>query len=103
MSNIKGDEESTRSRRGERKMRMRWPPRMGWLLVIALSGVAVAATAGPMNGHPLPQEIKMSVEDVVRMIKAGVSEDLVIARIKHNGNAFHLTAEEIVELKRAQV
>ncbi|MCC7155795.1 MAG: hypothetical protein IT161_14565 [Bryobacterales bacterium] len=42
----------------------------------------------------------VSLEEVVKLTKAGLSEDIIVAKIKKAGRAFDLTADEILELKR---
>jgi hypothetical protein len=43
------------------------------------------------------------LEDVVKLSQTGVSEELIIAKIKKNGKAFDLSAEELVDLRKAGV
>ena len=50
---------------------------------------------------PAPSPI--SLEEVVRLIRAGVGEELVIIRIKKSGKSFDLNTDEILELKRSGV
>jgi hypothetical protein len=45
----------------------------------------------------------ISLEEVVRLTSAGVSEELVITRIKKSGKSFDLTTDEILELKRSGI
>jgi opacity protein-like surface antigen len=45
------------------------------------------------------QSESLAATDVLRMLRAGVSEDLVIAVVRKNAKPFQLTAEEIIQLK----
>jgi hypothetical protein len=45
----------------------------------------------------------LSLEEVVKLTKAGLSEEIIVAKIKKAGRAFDLTADEILELKRSGV
>jgi len=40
----------------------------------------------------------MTIEDVVRLSKAGVAEDVIVARVKSNAKPFDLNPDEIIEL-----
>jgi hypothetical protein len=42
----------------------------------------------------------LSVDDVVRLSKDGISEDVIVAKIKKNAKPFDLNADELVELKK---
>lgn len=43
----------------------------------------------------------LSVEEVVKMWKTNVSEELIITMIKKNGKAFNLNADEVQELRKS--
>lgn len=45
----------------------------------------------------------LSIEDVIQMSKAGVSDELIIARVKRNAKAFDFNTAEIVELRKSGV
>ncbi len=45
----------------------------------------------------------LTVEEVVKLSQIGVSEELIVAKIKKNGKAFDLSTEELVDLKKAGV
>jgi hypothetical protein len=42
----------------------------------------------------------LGVEDVVKLCKAGLTDELVITRIKKNGKAFDLSPDELIELRK---
>ena len=64
---------------------------IAWL---ALSQVSVAQNPAAPGGA------KMSVADVQDMIQAGLPEDLIIAKLKKQNNAFDLTPQQMVQLKK---
>jgi hypothetical protein len=69
-----------------------------WLTIFLLTLlVSIASAQSPSTPAPL------SVEEVVKMSQDGISEDVIIARIKKNGKAFDLSTEEILELKKSGV
>jgi len=70
------------------------------------SWAAVALLAAVLVLHA--QEAKesagsLTIEGVVRLSKAGMSEDLIITTVKQNAKPFNLNADEIVELKHSGV
>ena len=52
-----------------------------------------------------PQTIKhaLGIEDVVKMTKAGLSDEVVISQIRKNGQGFDLTSDQLISLKTAKV
>jgi hypothetical protein len=61
------------------------------------------AQAAPHSRPKASQAAAMSVNDVIRLAKAGVSEDIILEQIKKNGKAFDLTTDQLIQLKSAQV
>ena len=45
----------------------------------------------------------LTAQDVVKLVQAGLSEDLIIATIQRNGRPFDLSTDEILNLKKAGV
>jgi hypothetical protein len=64
----------------------------GAALVLFGVGSAIAQSAKPNSS--------LSVEDVVKLSKDGIAEDVIITEIKKNGRPFDLSVNEIVELKK---
>lgn len=62
--------------------------------VSAQSGLH-ARTAKPASG--------MTVDDVIRLTTAGLSEDIIIQQIRNKGQAFDLTTDQLIALKSAHV
>ena len=45
----------------------------------------------------------LTVDDIVKMSKAGLSEDVIIQKVRKNGQAFDLSADQMIQLKSAGV
>lgn len=58
---------------------------------------AVAAQNAP------PARAPLTIEEVVRQTKSGISDELIATNIKKAGRAYDLSTEEILELKRSGV
>src|ERR1017187_672768 len=50
-----------------------------------------------------PQMRMMTVDDVIRLSKAGLSDDVIIQQIKKKGQHFDLSTDQLVQLKSASV
>lgn len=66
--------------------------------------VAPAPAPAPVQkAEPKPVVNELTVEQVAQLVQAGLSEDLVIAKIKKNNKAFDLTTEQLLQLKKSGV
>src|SRR5215470_3097772 len=75
---------------------------LGALLLVACIGCAqTSAKVAPAG--PAKAQARMTVEDVVRLSRAGVSEEIILAQIREKHQAFDLTADQLIELKSASV
>lgn len=45
----------------------------------------------------------MTINDVIRLSKAGLSDDLIIEQIKKKGQRFDLSTDQLIQLKAASV
>jgi len=55
----------------------------------------------PLNGAQASKGgANLTVEEVVKLSQSGFSEDLIVTKIKKNGKAFDLSAEELLELRK---
>src|SRR5580765_5165019 len=45
------------------------------------------------------QSLPPGVQDVVKLVKAGVSEDVVLAQIQHNAAYYNLTTDQVIYLQ----
>ena len=63
--------------------------------------VAKAPAPMPTATPPMPDNPKLA--DVVRMVKSGLSEPIVLEQLKRSGESFQLTSNDLVYLKYAGV
>ena len=85
----------------------------GWMLTLVISGAITAAPAGAQSRDSGAHESQgssgtlpaptLTVEDIGRLVQAGISEDLIIAKLRKNGKAFDLSTDELLRLKKAGV
>jgi hypothetical protein len=69
--------------------------RLVFTLVLLLSPVLPRSAAQSAQATA-----PLSVEDIVKLSKEGISEDVLVTKIKKNAKAFDLSPDEIVELKK---
>lgn len=68
-------------------------------LLLVNSSAPSVQTTQQSSGQPRG----LSVEQIVQMVKAGLSEDLIIARLRRDGKSFDLSPEDMVNLKQQRV
>ena len=68
-------------------------------LYVLLLGASVSTTAAQLA----PNGVPLSLEQVLKLSQAGVSEDLIITTIKKNGKPFDLSPDEILTLKKSGI
>jgi hypothetical protein len=68
----------------------------------ALALVVIVASWGALvaQENPAPAPGSLTIEEVLRLSKSGVSDDLIVAEVKKNAKAFDLNSNEIVALKK---
>jgi len=66
-------------------------------LVLSLVLAAGGGGQAPAGRAPL------TIDEIVRQIKSGISEEIIVTGIKKSGKAYDLSTEEILELKRSGV
>ena len=80
------------------------------LLLCTLSGSSIAqltitfpsSDTAPQHKEAQSKEI-LSVSDVIKLSKGGLSDDVIIAQIKKRPQPFDLTPDQLLQLKAAQV
>jgi hypothetical protein len=53
------------------------------------------------NVSASPAKASLKVDDVVSLLEAGITEDVIIEKIHQNGQAFDLSTDEMLRLKKA--
>lgn len=72
-------------------------------LIALWTGLSVWSPALAAQGPGRARASGVTVEDVVKLAKAGLSEDIIVEQIKRKGQAFDLSSDQIIELKAAHV
>ncbi len=67
------------------------------------SGTVAGGAAGAVQALPAEKLQPLTIEDIEAMVRAKIGDDLIIAEIRNTRTVFHLSAAEIVNLKRAGV
>ena len=84
---------------------------IGTLTCVSAQSKAIDPSSTP-DSHPhvleLPpfpdsQTKRMTVDDVIMMSKAKVSDEVIIEQLKKEGQYFHLTTDQLLQLKTAHV
>jgi hypothetical protein len=75
--------------------------------LLTVAGFACLHLASAQTGYgqtgPAGANARMTVEDVVRLSKAGISDDIILAQIRSRLQAFDLTTDQLIQLKSAAV
>jgi hypothetical protein len=70
-----------------------------YLVVVMFAAVMLVSAQEPQSIAPG----SLTIEEVVRLSSAGVTDELIVANVKKNAKAFDLNSDEIVALKKAGV
>src|SRR4030095_2031057 len=70
---------------------------------IVLSAILTASLQRFEGAQPPKGPGSLTVEEVVKLTQSALPEELIITRVKTNGKAFDLSAEELVDIKKAGV
>ena len=78
------------------------------LLIALLSLMTSACVVERARGYPAPRPPEplpapITQDAVLRLVKAGVSDDIILEKIKADGVASHPTSDQIVSLKKEGV
>ena len=76
-----------------------------WASVLAASLAGPPACIGqaPAHSNRAMAPAGLSVDDVVKLVKAGLSEDIILQQIKKKNHPFDLTTDQLIALKTANV
>src|SRR5260370_42031927 len=77
------------------------------LLTASLSVFAQQSSKGQKAktdpSSPVPKTSSVSIDSVISMVQAGISEDVIIARLRKEDRAFDLAPDDMIRLKKAGV
>ncbi len=73
---------------------------VGFVMLLSVCGSCIAQTH-VLNLPPEPKQ--MTVQDVIKLSKAGFSDDLIIQQIRQTGQRFNLSTDQLLQLKTASV
>lgn len=68
-----------------------------------MQGPSGWAGQSPARARPTAAASGLTAEDVMKLAKAGLSEDIIIQQIRKNGRAFDLSTDQLIALKAANV
>ena len=75
-----------------------------WLLLSAALWVARAQeTSAALASTTSSSTQHLTVDDVIKLTQAGLSEDVLVTKIKKNGQAFDLSPDQMLQLKSNKV
>jgi hypothetical protein len=64
-------------------------------------GLLLAALSGPGACAQQPSGPKTDVAEIVKLLQAGLGEDIIIEKLRKDGKAYDLSGEDLIELKKA--
>jgi len=78
---------------------------VGVIFCVLAWAPAALAQSGVKGGPPKPPAAakQMTIDDVVAMVQAGLSDDIVITKLRQNNHAFDMSADDLIRLKKAKV
>ena len=71
--------------------------------VVVAASIVVAQTAANTTAPKPATAGTLTVQDIVKMSKAGLDDEVIIQQIRKNGQAFDLTTDQLIELKSNSV
>jgi len=71
---------------------------LGWA-GLNLGGICQAQT--PANATQPPPDLPPALTDVVKLARAGLSEEVILAKVKNDGLSYNLTTDQIIYLSSA--
>jgi len=73
------------------------------ILVVLLGGFALCNSPVTPPARAQSKAAGMTTDDVLQLVQAGLSEEVIIAKLRKNGKAFDLSTAQLVQLKKAGV
>jgi len=100
--NLQGPSDACKCRRFDLISIVPMIPGCSLLKYLVLVAV-VSVTLPGQNTEPVTPAPPLSLDEVVQLSQSGISEELIITKVKKNGKAFDLSPEELMDLKKAGV
>ena len=79
---------------------------LGVLLLAAILPVpshAVAQASAPAKKSAAPAQKRLTVDDILAMVGAGISDDVIVTKLRKEDRAFDLSPEDLIRLKKGKV
>lgn len=71
------------------------------LLILLTSAFALAQTpAKPATARPAAQRLSPEVDNVIQLVKSGMSESLIIRTLRKSGKPVNLTSDDLIKLQK---
>ena len=64
---------------------------------------AVISLVAAKGQNTQPEDTSLTVESVIQLVQGGLSEELVISKIRQNGKVFDLSVNDLLSLKKASI
>src|SRR5581483_8075754 len=71
--------------------------------VIGSALLTCLLTCVPASFGQTPASNTMTPDDVIRLVKAGLSDDIIIQQLRKSGQTFDLSTDQLIALKTAKV
>jgi len=72
-------------------------------LFASVFGFALLAAEAPVRARAGSPEGALTADDFIKLVKAGLSEDIIVQQIRNKGHAFNLSTDQLIGLKAANV
>lgn len=73
------------------------------LTIVVLAAVPVCLGQHSAPGRRAAAPAGLSVDDVIKLVKAGLSDDIILQQLKKKNRPFDLTTDQLIALKAANV
>jgi hypothetical protein len=78
-------------------------PIWAFVFAVVLAGPPASMGQGTVHSNRAAAPAGLSVEDVIKLAKAGLGEDIILQQIKKKNRPFDLTTDQLIALKTANV
>jgi hypothetical protein len=74
-----------------------------WFRLTALYYCFIAVSLIAQQPPPAKPSPALTVDGIISMVEAGISDEVIVARIRKEGKTFDLTPDDLIRLKKAKV